>query len=97
MIEILKSYERTARKRHVCDYCDAYIEPGEKYDYATLVDCDGHLYEWKSHKECSFIASEIWDFADPDEGMTGDDFRDTCREICITFVCSFASFAFLTI
>lgn len=85
MIETLKSCERTARKRHVCNFCGAYIEPGEKYALKTIV-YDG-IYDWKSHKECHFIASEIWDYVDPDEGMTEDDFRGAVQELCSTFVC----------
>lgn len=86
MIETLKSCERTAKKRHVCNLCGAYIEPGEKYDFRTHI-FGGDIYDWKSHKECSFIASEIWDYADPDEGMNDDDFLCSVQELCTTFVC----------
>lgn len=86
MPTILKSCERTARKRHVCSYCGAYIEPGEKYDYDTLI-YDGAIYDWKSHKECSFISAEIWNYADPDYGMTGEDFCYAAQGICRFFVC----------
>lgn len=86
MVETLKECERTARKRHICSFCGGYIEPGEKYDYETL-KYDGYVYDWKSHQECSFIASEIWSYVDPDDGMTEDDFRDAVQDLCITFVC----------
>ena len=86
MVETLKECERKARKRHVCSYCGAYIEPGEKYDYATLA-YDGDIYDWKSHKECSFVSGEIWHYVDPDDGMTEDDFRYAVQELCVCFVC----------
>lgn len=76
-----------ARKRHVCDYCGAYIEPGEEYNRAKLA-YEGTVYEWKAHKECIFIASELWDYIDPDEnGLTADEFSDACQEFCKTFIC----------
>jgi hypothetical protein len=31
MSDILKSQWRKARKRHVCSFCNQYIEPGERY------------------------------------------------------------------
>ena len=31
MPDILKSQWRKARKRHVCSFCNQYIEPGERY------------------------------------------------------------------
>lgn len=33
MSDILKSQWRKARKRHVCSFCNQYIEPGERYKY----------------------------------------------------------------
>ena len=86
MPDILKSCERTARKRHVCSYCGAYIEPGETYNYDTLIS-GGVLYDWKAHKQCAFIANEIWGYADPDDGMTEYDFQYSCQKLCVCFVC----------
>ena len=82
----LESKERKARKPHKCDYCDQTIEKGEVYDWSKHV-YDGDLYEWKSHKKCSLIVSEIWDYVDPDEGMSENDFSEGCQEICQRFVC----------
>jgi len=46
---------RTARKRHACDECDQWIEPGEKYELCTtpphrldVTDVDSWL-DWRSH------------------------------------------------
>lgn len=33
MPDILKSQWRRARKRHVCSFCNQYIELGERYKY----------------------------------------------------------------
>lgn len=77
---------RKARKQKKCDYCGETIKVGKVYDWSKYV-YDGNIYEWRCHLECAAIASEIWDYADPDEGMTEDLFQDTCREVCQTFVC----------
>lgn len=86
MPEILDQKERTARKQHTCCYCEGYIEKGEKYDWAKLA-YDGLIYEWKAHKECSLIASEIWEYVDPDDGMTHEDFMEGAQDVCQTFIC----------
>lgn len=86
MPDILASKERAAKKKHICSYCGGVIKAGEAYEWSKLV-YDGMLYEWKAHKECSFISSEIWQYADPDEGMTSEDFMDAASDICRTFVC----------
>lgn len=84
--EIIKACERTARKRHVCSYCGAWIEPGEKYEFATL-KWEGEVYDWRTHKECDFVASELWSYIDPDEGMTEEDFHNGCQNFCQCFIC----------
>lgn len=73
-ITTLKTAVHTARKKHQCDFCRGPISPGEKYECSTLV-YDGDLYQWKSHPECSAVASELgmYDNCD-DEGVTHDDF-----------------------
>ena len=86
MTETIKSEWRKARKRHVCNYCGEFIEPGEKYLY-SLQKYDGYLYSWESHEKCEFIAQEIWSYCDPDEGMTEEDFMEGVEEICHSFVC----------
>lgn len=86
MPEILQRKGRTARKPHTCSYCGGVIEKGETYDWAKLAH-EGEIYEWKNHKKCGFIASELWSYIDPDDGMTDEDFRDGCLEFCQTFIC----------
>lgn len=85
-IEHLKTVTRTARKQHRCDYCGNCINRGEKYEISTL-RFEGELYEWKMHPECDDLASWLQDYIDPDEGITEDDFRDACSDVCQTFVC----------
>lgn len=85
MIETIRKETRKARKRHRCDYCSGFIKPGEIYEYA-VEKCD-ELYEWKTHKKCIEIASALWDYIDPDEGMTQEDFQYGCTEFCHTFIC----------
>lgn len=87
-MDILVDKKRKARKNHQCDYCDGIIEKGEIYDYAKLKSyyADG-IYEWKSHEKCSFIAGALWNYIDPDEGMTREDFQEGCFEFCRAFIC----------
>lgn len=86
MVEEISKCVRKARKPHRCDYCGETIEKGERYQIATL-KFDGELYNWRNHERCGRIAAEIWDFIDPDEGMSEDDFCEGCQEICRTFIC----------
>ncbi len=83
---ILVDRERKARKAHHCDFCGELIEKGEVYDWSKNI-CDGTLYEWKSHKKCSFLCSELWSYADPDEGMSQGLFLDSVRDFCQAFIC----------
>ena len=85
MPEILDEKDRKARKEHSCDYCQEPIKKGETYEWASLKDDE--LYEWKNHKRCGSIARELWNFIDPDNGMTESDFQEGCAEFCNIFVC----------
>jgi hypothetical protein len=85
MPEVLRECERVARKAHRCSYCGHKIRIGEKYNYAFL-KYDG-VYEWKSHLRCEEIAQKLWNFIDPDEGMTEEDFKEGCHEFCAAFIC----------
>ena len=86
MTEILRDEWRTARKEHTCSYCGKQIDPNEKYHYHVM-KYDGQVYDWKAHEQCEFVAQEIWDYCEPDEGLTEEEFQDGCREICRDFVC----------
>lgn len=86
MSEIINSVERKARKSHTCDYCNGTIAKGTVYKYEKLVD-GSELYEWKSHLDCSMVASELWCYLDLDGGMTQEDFDEGCRDFCNTFIC----------
>jgi hypothetical protein len=77
---------RKARKEHNCSYCNGKIQIGETYDFSKNIS-DGELYEWKSHKQCTAIAIEFWEWIDPDDGMSSDDFSEGCRDFCSTFIC----------
>lgn len=85
MTECLRMTERTARKAHYCDFCNGIISKGEKYNHGVYHN--DIFFEWKTHKRCDFIATELWDLADPDEGMSEEDFHDACSEFCHVFVC----------
>lgn len=88
MPEILIDTKRKSRKSHICDYCGDVIQKGETYDYAKLKsEYSEGIYEWKSHEKCSFIASQLWSYIDPDDGMTQEDFEEGCRDFCRVFLC----------
>lgn len=86
MIETLDRKERKANKEHHCDFCSGIIEKGEVYDWSKNI-CDGELYEWKSHKKCSFLCSKLWHFIEPDDGMDEISFRLGLHDFCELFIC----------
>ena len=85
MPELISQKERKARKPHTCDYCGETINSGETYNHAVLRLDD--IYTWDSHLRCIFIATALWDFVDPDNGMTSEDFHEACSEFCKRFIC----------
>ena len=86
MPELLRSTIRTAQKPHRCSLCCEEIKPGEKYGYDTY-KYDGRVYDWKSHLECEAVSTFLFDYVDPDCGMTSDDFCDACADVCRVFAC----------
>lgn len=86
MYQNLKNKDVIAKKRHVCDWCGKNINKGEKYNYQTFI-FDGDFCDWHSHLSCSHVASAIWDYVDPDDGMDSDAFIDGCADVCGTFIC----------
>ena len=82
----LADKERKARKEHRCDFCGEIIKKGETYDWSKNI-YDGTLHEWKAHKKCSFLCSQLWDYADPDEGMDEELFKDSLHDFCQAFIC----------
>ena len=82
----LNEATRRARKPHRCNLCGGEIKKGTEYDSQTLV-YDGMVYGWKMHPECNAVSSFLWDYVDPDDGMTADEFLDACSSVCRTFIC----------
>lgn len=85
VIEIISEKDRKARKPHICDYCGGTIEAGEVYNHCVIKGDD--IYTWDAHIVCKSVASDLWDYIDPWEGMTADDFQEGCQEFCRTFIC----------
>ncbi len=86
MYQNLTHKDVTARKEHRCDWCGEVIHKGEKYHYESFI-FDGDFCDWHSHLACSRVVSAIWDYADPDEGMSADQFDESCYEVCRKFIC----------
>lgn len=77
MSQFISSVDRIARKEHTCDYCALKVSIGELYTISTYRGDD--IYIWKSHISCYVIASKLNWFDAFDEGLTGEDFRETVR------------------
>lgn len=86
MYKNLSHKDVVARKEHRCDWCEKIISKGEKYHYETFI-FEGEFYDWHSHLSCSRVVSAIWDYVDPYDGMTSDDFDQGCTDVCRGFIC----------
>ena len=86
MTEVIEHTDRKARKEYTCDYCGEKIAKGETYDYYKG-KYDGSLFTWRSHLACQRVANAVWEYADPDEGMSEDLFQDSCAQVCCEFIC----------
>lgn len=64
----------TARKRHKCDYCHEWIDTGEMYISATIVDDEGTIIHRCYHIDCDKITKSLNLFAD---FMSFDSFEET--------------------
>lgn len=87
-MEMLTRCFRKASKRHSCGLCGRDIEKGETYEELRCVG-GGGLYVFRSHERCQRISNAIWDYVDPDDGMTRDDFCNAVNELMSTFFCPF--------
>lgn len=86
MIEVLSRCTVRARRPHVCDYCGHVIAQCEQYSRACN-KFDGRLYTWRSHLHCDRLASALWDYVDPDEGMDMYTFRDAVQTVMAEHYC----------
>ena len=64
MVICLQRNAHKARKRHICDWCLSFIEIGETYNRASMID--GDLYTFKSHLPCDELADHFMSQADDD-------------------------------
>ena len=87
-MEMLTRCFRKARKRHSCGLCGRAIEKGEMYEELRCVG-GGGLYVFRSHERCQRVSNAIWDYVDPDDGMTRNDFCNAVNELMSTFFCPF--------
>lgn len=87
-MEMLTQCSRKARKRHSCGLCGKTIEKGERYKEQRCIG-DRGPYVFRSHERCQRVSNAIWDYVDPDNGMTQDEFCDAVNELMSTFFCPF--------
>ncbi len=86
-ITIKSQHIKHARKQHQCDYCGEEIEKGSPYSYSFLKD-GGETYSWKTHEDCDFVATELWEYINPWDGMTTDEFISGVNDFYREFVCA---------
>lgn len=86
MIEMLSTCTVRARRPYVCDYCGHAILRGEQYVRACN-KFDGRLYTWKSHPHCDRLASAVWNYVDPCDGMDAYTFRDAVQTVMYELYC----------
>ena len=84
----IRSKHVKARKNHVCDLCGCVIQKGETYEHQVNMQ-DGRVYDFRAHLHCQELSSAIWNYVDPDEGMTLDYFQDAVQTLAYTFFCPF--------
>lgn len=85
-MEAVKAARRKTRKDHVCDLCNFTIKKGETYEYTFMVD-GGDNWEFKCHLDCHLIMVELYDWFDPDEGLTDTHFDEHLPIYCDEYVC----------
>ena len=79
-METLSRVDRTAAKRHHCDWCNGAIEVGEKYTVSAITD-GGDFWTWKEHPSCrdlfdTFAARGDFAGLHPEE-ITADTFQES--------------------
>ena len=85
-METIRAKKVKARKAHCCDLCGCSIHKGEVYEHQVNV-LDGEVYAFRAHLHCQDLSSAIWNYVDPDEGMTLDAFQDAVQSLMSTFYC----------
>jgi hypothetical protein len=85
-MQAIKTETRKARKEHRCDLCRGKIIPGEKYVYQFIVD-GGDSWDFKMHEKCDYISQKLWNWFDPDEGLTSDYFEESLPDYSYAYVC----------
>jgi hypothetical protein len=86
VIEVIRTCTVRAHKPHVCDYCGHVIPCGETY-VQSCNKVDGELYTWLAHPHCDRIASAIWNYVAPSEGMDACTFRDAVKTVMREHYC----------
>lgn len=75
-METLKNPTETkAIKEHNCSFCGEKIIKGDFYEKSTHKN-DGDVYDWKSHKYCSELATRLKMYDDAEDGLTQDSFME---------------------
>lgn len=75
-METLKNPTETkAVKEHNCSFCGEIIAKGTVYEKSTHKN-NGDVYDWKSHKHCSDLASRLKMYDDAEDGLTQDCFME---------------------
>ena len=78
MIETVQPPTETkAIKDHVCSFCGDKISIGEIYLKSIYVY--DNIYDWKAHKHCNKLCTDLKMNDDCDEGVTSEHFSESVR------------------
>ena len=50
-------------------------------------NCNTHYQSASYRLPCGLIATELWRYIDPDDGMQEEEFQEGCSEFCYAFIC----------
>ena len=87
-METIRESVVRSRKRHTCNLCGGIIPARAEYNMQINV-YDGRLYTWRTHLHCQSLCGKIWNYVDPDEGMTYDRFQEAVAQLMHTFYCPY--------
>lgn len=80
----IRSFWRTARKTHWCDYCGHEIDREERYMVSTTATRQ-QIYDWKGHRFCDdFVSQEYpykkWSPEAQQDGLSSSESREALEE-----------------
>ena len=85
-MDLIAHRYRVAKKDYRCDLYRGNINKDDKYCYSFIEDGDDS-WSHRAHIECEFVANELWNYINPWDGMSDEEFIDGCRDFCRHMLC----------